>query len=286
MSDVSTLLDRKGIKYSIKGNDALIFCLNPEHEDSSPSCRVDLTTGQYHCFSCGFGGKNIFEYFLEYYNPVILEANELQAKISNMIIDISGIDIPESASEYTGDHRGIPPELYKKYEAFQHPKFGENRISFPIKDMSGKVVNIISRSLFTKVPPKYKMYPPDRPSPIYPVTPGPYAVLVEGIYDMLNLEQHGMTNVSCLFGTSTITNNNVHDKINPLMVLGVHTLFLLLDNDDAGNSRAEFLKRCIEKRLGLRVVILNGMLPYDTDPGELKEEEVAIINREIKKLIY
>ena len=39
------LLKEKGIKYQISGKDAKIHCLNPEHDDTNPSMRVDRITG-------------------------------------------------------------------------------------------------------------------------------------------------------------------------------------------------------------------------------------------------
>ena len=51
------LLTEKGIDFKVQGNDAVIKCLNPEHDDTNPSMRVDKITGVFHCFSCGFKGN-------------------------------------------------------------------------------------------------------------------------------------------------------------------------------------------------------------------------------------
>ena len=45
-------LEEKGIDYTLSGKDAVIQCLNPEHDDNNPSMRVDKLTGMFHCFSC------------------------------------------------------------------------------------------------------------------------------------------------------------------------------------------------------------------------------------------
>ncbi len=34
------LLSERNIDFSVKGQDAIISCLNPEHDDSNPSLRV------------------------------------------------------------------------------------------------------------------------------------------------------------------------------------------------------------------------------------------------------
>ena len=56
------LLREKKIQYTLSGRDALIHCLNPEHDDNSPSMRVDKVTGIFHCFSCGYKG-NLFTFY-------------------------------------------------------------------------------------------------------------------------------------------------------------------------------------------------------------------------------
>ena len=60
--DVLELLNKEEVGYTPSGQDYLIRCLNPEHDDSNPSLRVDKVTGVMHCFSCGFRG-NVFAHF-------------------------------------------------------------------------------------------------------------------------------------------------------------------------------------------------------------------------------
>ncbi len=59
---VLDLLNKQNISFTVGGRDYLIRCLNPEHDDSNPSFRVDRVTGVSHCFSCGFK-TNIFKHF-------------------------------------------------------------------------------------------------------------------------------------------------------------------------------------------------------------------------------
>jgi DNA primase len=284
-SNVVDLLNRKEIYFIEKGNDALVCCLSAEHTDSSPSMRIDKTTGKYNCFSCGFGGQNIFEYFNEYYNPVSRQAAELRIKISNIVMDLTGIELPSGAEFYLGDYRGIPPKVYQKFRAFQHPDF-DDRLCFPITNLSGKITNIVARNFHSTVPPKYKMYPEGRSVPIYPSVVGRHVVLVEGIFDVLNLEKYGMVNVASLFGTQSMSERNIVDKITPLMLGGIQDIFLLLDNDKAGNSAAAYLKKIIEIKTNIVVHILNDYLPVGKDPGELEEQEVTALITEINKVLY
>lgn len=38
------------------GDEYVILCPDPDHNDTSPSCSVNTATGYYHCLSCGIGG--------------------------------------------------------------------------------------------------------------------------------------------------------------------------------------------------------------------------------------
>ena len=59
---VEELLQERKIDYKLSPADAIVKCLNPEHDDSNPSMRIDRITGVFNCFSCGFKG-NLFNHF-------------------------------------------------------------------------------------------------------------------------------------------------------------------------------------------------------------------------------
>ena len=59
---VDELLQEQRIEFKVSGRDYLVKCLNPDHEDSNPSMRIDNVTGIFNCFSCGFRG-NVFKHF-------------------------------------------------------------------------------------------------------------------------------------------------------------------------------------------------------------------------------
>lgn len=54
MSGIPAALDKLGIDYEIRGNEAAACC--PAHDDMHPSWSINLDTGMHHCFACGFGG--------------------------------------------------------------------------------------------------------------------------------------------------------------------------------------------------------------------------------------
>lgn len=59
--DQEQLLDKLGIRYEHRGETLWASCPHPEHNDSSPSWRINIDTdspkyGQHRCYGCGWGG--------------------------------------------------------------------------------------------------------------------------------------------------------------------------------------------------------------------------------------
>lgn len=285
-NSVLEVLKLKGIDYKDTGGDILIKCLNPEHEDSHPSLRIHRETGAMHCLSCGFGKgiKSVFTYFNEdtRTEPPLLYS--VRNKIKDILVGMQFLSIPESSSTYEGNYRGLSPELYKKYFAFQHIDW-EGRIVFPITDSVGRIVVFLGRSLDSSAPPKYMLKPKDVPAPLFPLRESGVIVIVEGIFDMLNLEDKGMDNSVACFGTHQFSINNVADKLMSQILVGTHTAVILLDNDKSGNASAEKLSKLIRDKTRIRPVIANFLLPEGKDPGELDQDEVIELNRNIEILL-
>ena len=53
---VEELLQEKNLDFKVSGRDYLVKCLNPEHEDTNPSMRIDNITGIFHCFPVALEG--------------------------------------------------------------------------------------------------------------------------------------------------------------------------------------------------------------------------------------
>ena len=45
---VSEILTKNNIDFKPKGQDFVVTCLNPEHEDNNPSMHIDQTEGTFH----------------------------------------------------------------------------------------------------------------------------------------------------------------------------------------------------------------------------------------------
>lgn len=283
MSDpVLELLNSKGLSFTISGRDYLIKCLNPEHPDSNPSMRVDRVSGTYHCFSCSYKG-NIFKYFGIFTNQIPLKIAKLKEKIQELKRISTGLAELPGSVPYTRSHRGISVETLKYFGAFfttQVDKM-EDRIIFPIKSITGKTEVYVGRHLLSNGNPRYLNYPGGVQIPLFPasVPRGSRSmVLVEGLFDMLNLYDKGLDNAVACFGTNTLQ-KDMKQKLMPYRAQGVTKVFIMFDGDEAGRKASAFLKPLIEEE-GFEVEIIS--LDDGDDPGVLDQENVSSIVEYVK----
>ena len=272
--NVETLLQDKKIHYLPKGSDFLVRCLNPEHEDKNPSMRIDQITGIFNCFACGFKGS-LFNYFGERANQLQQRRELFKKKLNMKRSESVGLSFPKNRLPYVGNWRTIKPETYRKFEAFQHPDNDFiGRINFPITDLSGKIVAFQGRHTADGKP-KYKFTPPGARLPLFPVVEfiQGSVILVEGIFDMINLHDKGLTNAVCCFGT----NNYNETKLSMLRVQGAEYVEVFFDGDEAGQTAAEKLVGECEK-VGL---VARNIYLKDTDPGALTQTSVDKLRKKL-----
>ena len=244
MSDpILELLQKNGLGYTVSGRDYLIKCLNPEHEDNNPSFRIDRVSGAAHCFSCGFK-TNIFKYFGVFTNPVPLRIANLKKKLQELSTKRE-VDIPLGHTPWTKPFRGISTQTLKHFDAFytnQVEKL-QDRIVFPIRDVTNEIKVFVGRHTLSNVNPRYINYPSGVQLPLFPSyleQPNRSIVLVEGVFDMLNLYDKGVKNVVCCFGTNTLQ-NTTKQKLLPFKAQGVTNIYILFDGDEAGEKAARQL---------------------------------------------
>ena len=272
-------LEEKGIDYTISGKDAVIKCLNPEHDDNNPSMRVDKLTGMFHCFSCGFKG-NLFTHFGAPQSPLEVRRAMLKEKIAEKKASSIGIKLPSGAVMYNGTLRNISAETLKIWSAFtwdDGDKF-TGRVIFPIRDITGKTVGLIGRLLRDDpTRPKYHLYPPGLKLPLCPAKPKMIqnrVILVEGIFDALNLWDKGLKNTVCCFGTQSVD----WVKLSILKMQGATGMDIMFDGDEAGQMAATKVESiCDQLGLGHQTI----KLKQGNDPGNFTKEGVARLKRRL-----
>ena len=279
---VYNLLVNKGLSPVPSGQDFLIKCLNPEHEDTNPSMRIDKTSGIGHCFSCGFG-LNIFKYYGIITTPTSVRVSKLKDKLKKLQAETTGLEMLKGAIPYTSKFRGISAQTLKEMGAFTTslvPEM-EDRLIFPITDVTGKIRVFQGRHLLSNANPRYVAYPRGVSLPIFPAKleyRTNHIILVEGMFDFLNMYDKGAKNTVCVFGTSTLK-ADTKTKLLPFKAQGVTHIFILFDGDDAGRKAAKELQPLLQE-MEFIVEIIH--LEDDVDPGELSEDDV----RAMKEYTY
>lgn len=284
MSDpVLELIQKNDLQFTVSGRDYLIKCLNPDHQDSNPSFRVDKVTGVAHCFACGFK-TNLFKYYGVFTNLVPMKILALKEKLDALKKFGQELELPQGYTPWTKQFRGISPATLKHFGAFytnQVEKL-QDRIVFPIKDITQKTVVFVGRHTMSNGNPRYINYPSGVKIPVFPAhLPSGYSsvVLVEGLFDMLNLYDNGCENAVCVFGTNTLQ-NDTKQKLLPFRAQGITHIYILFDGDDAGRNAAKILKPLLEAE-GFITEIVD--LPDGTDPGNLDAENVRSIAEYVNK---
>ena len=274
--NVEELLQSKHVPFMPKGKDYVVSCLNPEHDDNNPSMRIDQITGIFHCFSCGFKG-NVFVHFGEKASFLHLRRELVKKKIREKRAESVGLPFPRSALPYVGNWRNIKPETYRKFEAFQEHEAFVGRIVFPIRDISGRIVAFNARHM-TGGTPKYLISPPGARMPLFPAKIDPIqasVILVEGIYDMINLHDKGLTNAVCCFGTRNIN----EEKLSILRLQGIEEAIVFFDGDEAGQTAAAKVQEMCENV----DLLTRNINVVDIDPGALTQNQVEKLKDKLYK---
>lgn len=284
--NVEELLTKKDITYTFSGGDCVVRCFNPEHEDKNPSMRISRTNGKFHCFSCGFKGE-IFDYFDAPKNHMAMKVEELLSLINKIESSYRDLDYPEDMQYFIQNgYRHISAKTYKKFEAFtSHEDQYEDRVVFPISDITGRVYAHIGRHRHSDAGrDKYKVYPHSVKVNPYPAKVVPIhnsIILVEGIFDMLNLHDKGLTNAVCIFGVSTIKDHNCRQILKNYNLQGARHIYLLLDEDKAGRSNAKGIRAAIRAKTDFTVEIIEGVLGDGEDPGSLSKQRVEKLRKRL-----
>lgn len=277
---VEELLTAKDMIFRPQGKDFLIHCLSPEHDDSAPSTRVDKLSGVFHCLSCGHKG-NLYTEFNEIRDYQSEKVLSIRQRIRDIITSSKGLNMPTGAVPFTREFRGIKPSTFRTLGVFTHDDF-EDRLVFPVQDVSGKIVAFCARHILSDASPKYIVSPAEVKMPLYPSNTKPYlgnVILVEGIFDAVNLIDKGMTNVVCLFGTRTLSYNNIEERMMPLLLAGTKSVTIMLDGDKAGITAAADLEKLIKMKT--RLVVDTLKLSEGTDPGSLDQATVTAIKAQL-----
>lgn len=278
--DLITILKDKGIPYKNTNDPStiLIKCTSGLHDDKNPSLSYNLEKNLFKCWSCDFkGGSAKFCQSIGIVTRVPIETKQtfkvqkLRQKLKSLS-EKDGFSLPKTMTSVDFPFKGISETVLQEFNTFLTPEFGlEEYICIPVYQF-GRLKFIEGRLRFNSKKPKYYRRPAGASVnqvlfPLDKIEPTKEIILVEGIFDMLNMWQHGFRNVLCIFGTQ----NFGPKKVELLDQVGITKVHLLLDGDAAGARAAVSIEKLLEAN---SIQVRNITLPPDKDPGNLSKYEL------------
>ena len=277
--DLKEILDKRGIEYKNTNNpsEILISCTSGLHDDKSPSLSYSLEKDVFHCWSCGFGGG--VSKFLESIGEITRVPTESKQpfkieKLKNKIkavLEFDEVKLPKTRQVYIGEFRKIKASVLKEFQAFTTEELQlHNYLCVPIyqfgklKFIEGRYMgNVTSQPKYFRRPHKGKvsniLFPLDK------VKNTNYIILVEGLFDMLNMWQLGYKNTLAIFGASNFGRN----KLDLVDKIGVNRVDILMDPDAPGQMAAEKIQSLLDsKKIYSRII----KLPIGRDPGDITKD--------------
>ena len=286
--DVREVLDTNHVQYKFSVKDYIVQCFSPQHDDNSPSCHVDKISGIFHCWSCGHSGNVYQEFGLIVPNQVNVKIDRLQQKIKKLMWS-KPLELPLDAIPFENSYRKISKETLMHFGAFISDDKDldmEGRLIFPLTDINDDIRIFLGRFMYSDLDPKYKIYPEHTEIPLYPEIPEIYKgsiILVEGIFDLLNLYDKGLKNVVLCGGVHIgLVKKKAKQAKNIERLLtykyqGVSTMYTMFDGDTAGREAAEGLKAYAGETFNIQNIDLKD----DQDPGGLSQIEVDKIKEKL-----
>lgn len=269
------ILKEQNIDYTLKGKSLIISCLSPTHEDEHPSMLVDKVTGLAHCFSCG-KNINIFNKF----NKIVNNFTVRQQRVLSIINNLYSIKLtlPKDATDIQSEFRGISVKTFKHFNIFTSASAFEGRIVLPVTNFKHDIVAFVGRYQHSKLDPKYMINPPNKPLPLFPPAidiNSNSMILVEGMFDLLNLYDKGVTNVVTSFGLLKPNkkdkfNNQLFEKFMPYKIAGINKLYIMYDGDRYGRAAAKELEEALSEFMSVSIIKMKD----GKDPGDYTQKEI------------
>lgn len=284
--DLIELLDKRGVPYKKTNNpyEILVTCTSGLHNDKNASLSYNLEKNIFNCWSCGFaGGSNKFLRSIGELQILDVESKQpykikkLKEKLRNKVT-LSDIKLPEDRKLYLEDFRGIDASVYREFQAFTSNEMDlTDYLCIPVyqhgklKFIEGRLMRDLTQQ------PKYYRRPAkavvsDCLFPLDKIKNTNYVILVEGIFDAINMWKIGYHNTLCIFGTTNFSKK----KLDILDNMGVTRVDIMMDSDIPGQKAADKIAELLDSR-NIYARIIN--LPPGVDPGELTKEQAGRLLR-------
>ena len=280
------LLDKRGVPYKKTNNpyEILITCTSGLHDDKNASLSFNLEKDIFNCWSCGYsGGINKFLQSIGETEPLDVDSKQpykikkLKEKLRTKI-ERDDIKLPDDRRLFMEEFRGIEANIFREFQAFTTNEMGlTDYVCIPVYQ-HGKLKFIEGRlNRYLENQPKYNRRPAkavvlDCLFPLDKLKSTNYVILVEGIFDAINMWKLGYNNTLCIFGTTNFSKK----KLDILDNLGVTRVDIMMDSDIPGQKAADKIADMLDSRNIYSRII---KLPPGIDPGELTKEEAERVLR-------
>lgn len=298
-TEILSIVQKLGIKYTDHGDYIKFRCINPAHNDSNPSMTMIKANGYTRCWSCGlthnfasfiravshksikdFIDINKFdrEFISSLSQKEVIQKFEKNAErglriLSGEFLDVSynlnvmnylkSINVFKEAIKY------FHIQYIKNAEITFRP-LGEgtkiyNRIIIPIKE-NGKLVNLECRDYTNKQKPKV-LYPRGSKADLLwnydNLDFDKPLIVVEGIKSALRIWQFISKNVTATLGSGL-------GNIQKQLISRIKNLILFPDNDKAGKDMIHQVDKVMERDYQICFMPKDGQDPADGFLSELK----------------
>lgn len=283
---IQELLDKRGIAYKKTNNpyEILITCTSGLHDDKNASLSYNLERDVFNCWSCGFRGgrlkflKSIGEVeTLDVESKLPFRLQKVKHKLQTMM-EVEELKLPDDRKIYMDEFRGIEAATYREFQAFTTNQMDlSNYLCIPVfqhgklKFIEGRLLkNLSNQPKYYRRPAKAKVT--DVLFPLDKVHHTNYVILVEGIFDLINMWKNGFTTTLCIFGTGNFNKK----KAEILDNMGITRVDIMMDSDLPGQRAAEKIAELLNARnIYTRIITL----PPGVDPGELTKEQAERLLR-------
>ena len=242
-------LEQNNLKYIERENKISHQCVNPNHQENSPSAFTLLESGNEftHCSSCNFhmNTESLYKFLELGFDEKVLFVNQIKNMLKQaepkLEKESAQIFLPIKEAMFDKPYRGISTETFSKvsaYHTFKDSYYGR-RIIIPIYNYRNELRSFEAISTNAKIQPKVL-----RPKSIdtselfgfeHLLGESDSAFLTEGLFSALSFWELGYQSIFN-FGLG-----NIKDKIKILHLKGIKNIILATDNDEAGRT---FSKEC------------------------------------------
>lgn len=242
-------LEQNNLKYIERENKISHQCVNPSHQENSPSAFTVLESGnEYnHCSSCNFhmNTESLYSLLEIGFDEKVLFVNQIKNMLKQaepkLNKESAQIFLPIKDKDFDKPYRGISPEVYKKvgaYYTFKDSYYGR-RIIIPIYSYKNELKSFEAISTSSKIQPKILRPKGSDTTELFGfenlLGESDSVFIVEGIFNSLSFMELGYNSIFN-FGVASIK-----DKIKTLHLKGIKNIILAGDFDSAGK---QFNKEC------------------------------------------